>query len=193
MSVMTKKIDAEDDEGAAPAVRRDEPEVGERSEDGRAAPVAGHGQADGEAALVREPLRHDGNRRRVAEAVPDADEDAEADDQIGQAAGPHAEDEARRQEDAAGERDPEGPELVLQPPREDEGDREDDDGPGEDEGRVRPLPAELLLQRRDEDAPGIQRAERQVHEEAPDDAPGATERFLFHGLLSPMPLARLLL
>ena len=124
--------DTENGERGAPAVRRDEPQVRHGPEDRRAAAVAGHGQTDGQAALVREPLRHDRDRRRVAETVTDADDDAEADDQVRQAVGLGGEQEARRQEDAARDRDLEGTELVLKASRDDEGEREDDDGPAED-------------------------------------------------------------
>src|SRR5512140_2871490 len=147
--------DAENRERGAPAVRGDEPQARHGPEDRRPAAVAGDSETDREAALVREPLCHDWNRRRVAETVADADDYAEADDQVRQAVGLGGEQEARRQEDAARDRDLEGTELVLEAPGDDEGEREDDDSPSKHLRCVSSLPAELLLQRRHEDAPGI--------------------------------------
>ena len=152
-----EKDDAQYGEGGAPAVRGDEPQVGHGSEDRRTAAVAGHRQPDGQTALVRKPLGHDRDRRRVAEAVTDADDDAEADDQVRQArrcgrrAGSPWSRECSRSATPGTD-----PSLSCNRPARMKRNREHDDGPGKHLGCVRPLPAELLLQRRDEDAPGVE-------------------------------------
>src|SRR5207245_2324070 len=84
-----------------PPERGDQPEIRERTEDGLAAAVAADHETDDESALVRKPLRAHGRRRRVAEPVSDADDDAEEHGQGKQRRGEARQHEAGADQDAA--------------------------------------------------------------------------------------------
>src|SRR5271165_2080982 len=153
------------------AIGGDELEISQRSKQRRPRSITADSETYGQAALVREPLRHHRNRRRISEAIAQPADHAEADIQPRQTGGVTAQEESQADEDCAGERNPEGAELVLQPAGDNEAQREDDHRDSEDGGGLRPLPAELLFQRRYEDAPGVERAESDVHHEAADYPP----------------------
>jgi hypothetical protein len=58
---------------------------------------------------------------------------------------------------------------ILQATRGYEGERETDDGDRVHPRRVRTLPAEFLFERQHEHAPGVQRPEREIHQDAAGD------------------------
>src|SRR5208282_5992789 len=64
-----KKDPAQNLERSAPAKARDQVVGRQRPKDRRPCAVSAHGQAHGQAALVRKPFRHDWNRSRIPESV----------------------------------------------------------------------------------------------------------------------------
>ena len=164
-----------DEEGGAEQLKRRAPAHarhhlgGERTEDRGARAVSTHHQADDEPTLVGKPLRSDRRRRGVAESVAQADDDAEREIQRDQRARETGEDEAGADEDAANRRADARSLEILDPPGHDERQRETDDRDREDPGCLRAGPAEFLFQREHEHAPGVERSERQVHQDAARD------------------------
>ena len=126
--------------------------------EGRAPAVAGHREAHGEAAPIREPFGHHGDRSRIAEAGPETDHHAEPEVKPAQALCEGAREEPAAHEQGAGNGDPEGPEAALKPSRQNEPHGERGDGDGEGRRGLRAMrPAEPLLQGRDEHTPSVQK------------------------------------
>ena len=155
-------------------VSGDQLKAGQRSKDCRSSAVTGHRQADRQAAFVREPLRHDRNRGRVAESVTQPGNDAECQIEVVQRCGVGAEEESQADKDSADQRNLEGPEFVLQAPCHHERDRENEDGVREYVRHLGAAPPKLFLQRSDKHAPRVKTAESEIHGKPADHAPPTT-------------------
>ncbi len=162
---------AQDLERGVHAISRNEVQIGKRPEERRTGSISADRQSHGQTALVGKPLRHDRNGCGVAEAVAQSADHAEAHEQVHQAMGERTQEEAQAHQYCAGERYPEGAELVLQPASDNEGQGEHHDRDGKHHGGVGALPSKLLLQRRHKDAPRIERAQGNVHHQSADDTP----------------------
>ena len=147
-----------------PAVGRDQHLAGEGAVDAGAGAVAADDQADGEPPAVGEPLRADRDRDRVAEAVAGARDRPESDVEPDERFRLAGQVEAERVEDAAEGGHPLRSVAVLQEAGDDEPGADGQDGDGEDHRHLGAVPAEVLAERRHEDAPGVDHAERQVHQ-----------------------------
>jgi hypothetical protein len=155
------------------SISRDELQVRQRPEDRRPGAETGDGQSHRKTTLIRKPLGHHRNGRRISETVPHPDNYAKTHKQVVQTVCVRGQEEAQADQEPARQRHPERAELVLQPPGKDKRNREHENGNREHSGSVGPLPAEFLFQRGHKHTPGIQRAQRQVHAQAADHTPPA--------------------
>ena len=139
------------------------------AEDRRSRSVAADHQPHHQPPFVRKPLGRNRHGDRVAEAVADSNDDAESDIEKQERAG-----HAREDEPGASQRPADGsadarPSRVLNPTGQHEAGREHHDGDGEDPGGLGARPAELLLERQNEHAPGVEGTQRQVHRDTADN------------------------
>src|SRR5260370_16780859 len=116
---------------------------------------------------VREPLGHHRNRSRIPKTVADPAQHSKTNNEVVQAGCVGTKEEPHAYQQATRHGNPERPKLILQPPGEDERNREHDHRPPEHGGRVCPLPPELFLERPYEHPPSLQQTKAEVPREPP--------------------------
>src|SRR5208282_982082 len=166
-----KEDPAQNLKGGAPAKVRDQVVRGQWPKDCRPCAVSAYRQPYRQSPLVGEPLRHHWDWSGVAETVAQSPEDAEEDEEFVEAVGLRTKEKAQAYQYGANQGNLERSKFILQPASDNERQRENHHRDDEHIGSISALPVEFLFQRGHKYAPGIQRAQRQVHGDPTDDVP----------------------
>ena len=112
-----------------------------------------------QAATVRKPFGNHADRRHIAKPGAHADNQPEGKVHSHEIGRPAGQQETRSEQDAANQGNNVRPFFVLHPPADQKAEGKDNDGDGKNIGCLLPAQIEVLLQRRDKQAPAVKRAE----------------------------------